>query len=454
MLSSFVEPRWWQKSGRRPSHKTLSPANNIGCATCHAPYAGFTGGTTIFNATSVAQPGGVPITNAVSPEPNVRFGPRKPQSYAYATFAPILHYNQAVADFYGGNFWDMRATGIRLANPAAEQAQGPPVNPVEMGNPDTACVVWKVSRGGYRSLVELIDGVQSFAINWPANVASVCATPGPPPANDPFPVHLSPQDRGTSNSTYDHLTLAVASYESSADVSPFSSKFDAWLAGNAQLSASEQRGYNLFNGKAKCNQCHLSGNAINSTGLAAADLAPLFTDFTSANIGVPANFALPYYCESKPDQFGYVPNPQGLAFTDLGVGAMLSGPNNPNPLQWRHLAPLYNGKFQVPTLRNVDTRPRPNFVKAYMHNGYLKSLSEVVHFYNTSQALPRCAQFSPGEKVSCWPPPETPTNVSTLIGNLGLTSQEESDIVTFLQTLTDHFVTIPALSKPRLSKPR
>ena len=212
--------------------KTLSPLNNIGCATCHAPYAGFTGGTTIFNATSVAQAGGVPITNAVSPEPNVRFGPRKPQSYAYAAFAPILHYNQAVADFYGGNFWDMRATGIRLANPAAEQAQGPPVNPVEMGNPDTACVIWKVSRGGYKSLVELIDGAQSFAINWPSNVASVCATPGPPPARDPFPVHLSPQDRGTSNATYDHLTLAVASYESSADVSPFSSKFDAWLAGS------------------------------------------------------------------------------------------------------------------------------------------------------------------------------------------------------------------------------
>jgi cytochrome c peroxidase len=215
------------------------------------------------------------------------------------------------------------------------------------------------------------------------------------------------------------------------------------------LSASEQRGYNLFNSKAKCNQCHLSGNAINSTGLGAADLAPLFTDFTSANIGLPKNLAIPYYCESRPDQQGFIANPQGLAFTDLGVGAMLSGPNNPNPLQWRHLAPLYNGKFQVPTLRNVDMRPRPNFVKAYMHNGYLKSLSEVVHFYNTSQALPRCAQGSPGEKVSCWPPQETPTNVSTLIGNLGLTSQEESDIVTFLQTLTDHFVTIPAQSKPK-----
>jgi cytochrome c peroxidase len=424
--------------------KTLSPNRNIGCATCHSSRAGFTGGTSIFNATTVAQPGGAPILNATAPGPNIRYGPRKPQSYAYASFAPILHYNATQGDFYGGNFWDMRATGIRLANPAAEQAQGPPVNPVEMGNPDTACVVWKVSQGGYRSLVELIAGAQSFAINWPSNVASVCATPGPPPASDPLPVHLSAQDRGTSNATYDHLTLAVASYESSAEVSPFSSKFDTWLAGNAQLTASEQRGYDLFNGKAKCNQCHLSGNAINSTGLASADVAPLFTDFTSNNIGVPKNLAIPYYCESTPDQYGFTANPQGFAATDLGVGAMLSGPNNPNPSQWSSLAPLYNGKFQVPTLRNVDMRPSQNFVKAYMHNGYLKSLSEVVHFYNTSQALPRCAQGSPGEKVSCWPDPETPANLNTLIGKLGLTSQDESDIVAFLQTLTDRFATTPA----------
>jgi cytochrome c peroxidase len=424
--------------------KTLSPFGNIACATCHSSRAGFTGGTTIFNATTVAQPGGVPILNATGPEPNVRYGPRKPQTYAYAPFAPILHYNLALADFYGGNFWDMRATGIRLANPAAEQAQGPPVNPVEMGNPDAACVVWKASQGGYASLVNLVAGAQSFAIHWPSNVATVCATPGPPPANDPFPVHLSAQDRGTSNATYDHLTLAVASYESSPEVSPFSSKFDAQLAGNATLSSQEQHGYELFNGKAKCNQCHLSGNAVNSVGLAAADVAPLFTDFTSANTGVPRNLAIPYYCESKPDQYGYTPNPLGFAFFDLGVGAMLSGPNNPNPLQWKHLAPLYNGKIQVPTLRNVDKRPRANFVKAYMHNGYLKSLAEVVHFYNTSQALPRCAQGSPGEKKTCWPLPEVPENVSTLIGNLGLSAQEESDIVTFLQTLTDGFVTTPA----------
>jgi hypothetical protein len=89
--------------------------------------------------------------------------------------------------------------------------------------------------GGYASLVQLVGGAQSFAINWPSNVATVCATPGPPPASDPFPVHLSAQDRGTSNATYDHLTLAVTSYESSAEVSPFSSKFYGWLFGNATI---------------------------------------------------------------------------------------------------------------------------------------------------------------------------------------------------------------------------
>jgi cytochrome c peroxidase len=80
-----------------------------------------------------------------------------------------------------------------------------------------------------------------------------------------------------------------------------------------------------------------------------------------------------------------------------------------------------------------------------MHNGYLKSLKEVVHFYNTSQALPHCAQGSPGEKVTCWPPPEVPNTVNTTqLGNLGLTSDEENDIVAFLKTLTDGFVTSPS----------
>ena len=424
----------------------LSPLNNIACATCHASYTGFRGESSFFNATTASQAGGVPITNATPPEPNYRFSARNPQSYAYAPFSPILHYNATQNSFYGGNFWDMRATGVTLDNPAAEQAEGPPVNPVEMGNPDTACVVWKASQSEYAPLITNIWGAQSFAITWPSNVATVCAHPGPPPANDPLPVHLSAVDRGTSNSTYQHMTLSMASYEASSDVSPFSSKFDAYLAGNADLSAEELAGYQLFNGKAGCNQCHLSGTAVNSLNTqAAADVAPLFTDFTANNIGLPKNLALPYYCENKPDQFGYTANPMGLNFVDLGVGGMLSNlTENPNLLQWKQLAPQFNGMFQTATLRNVDKRPRPDFIKEYMHNGYLKSLKEVVHFYNTSQALPRCAQGSPGEKVTCWPAPEYPATLNTTqLGNLGLTSDEEDQIVAFLQTLTDGYVTSP-----------
>jgi cytochrome c peroxidase len=434
----------------------LSPLGNAACATCHAPYTGFRGSSSFFNATTAAQPGGIPITNATPPEPNYRIGPRNPQSYAYAAFAPILHYNATQGSFYGGNFWDMRATGIRLGNPAAEQAEGPPVNPVEMGNIDTACVVWKASDSQYASLITSIWGAQSFAIHWPGNVATICAKPGPPPANDPLPVHLSTVDRGTSNSTYDHITMSMASYESSPDVSAFSSKYDAYLAGNTQLSGAEQHGYELFNGKAGCNQCHLSGTAADSRGTQTpADVAPLFTDFTANNIGLPKNLALPYYCESKPDQTGYTANPAGFAYVDLGIGLTLSGPNNPNPLQWKTLAPLFNGTFQTPTVRNVDKRPRPDFVKEYMHNGYLKSLKEVVHFYNTSQALPRCAQGSRGEKVSCWPPPEYPATLNTTqLGNLGLTSDEEDDIVAFLETLTDGYVTSPATFDSTTVPPR
>jgi cytochrome c peroxidase len=83
-------------------------------------------------------------------------------------------------------------------------------------------------------------------------------------------------------------------------------------------------------------------------------------------------------------------------------------------------------------------RPRPDFVKAYMHNGYFKSLKEVVHFYNTRDVLPRCqGENAAGEKVSCWPAPEIAANVDTTIGKLGLTPHEEDLIVGFLKTLTD-----------------
>ncbi len=117
----------------------------------------------------------------------------------------------------------------------------------------------------------------------------------------------------------------------------------------------------------------------------------------------------------------------------------LSGHLNPDS-EWIKFAPQYTGKFQVPTLRNVDMRPRPDFVKAYMHNGYFKSLKEVVHFYNTRDILPRCEQGAPGEKVSCWPAAETPETVNKRqLGNLGLSDAEEDAVVAFLKTLTDGY---------------
>ena len=110
------------------------------------------------------------------------------------------------------------------------------------------------------------------------------------------------------------------------------------------------------------------------------------------------------------------------------------------------LAPKFDGKFQVPTLRNVDMRPSPTFVKAYMHNGYFKNLKEVVHFYNTRDVLPRCGTNDLGEKLTCWPPPEDATNLNKRqLGDLKLTNEDEDAIVAFLTTLTDGYMvsTIP-----------
>ena len=181
------------------------------------PEAGFTGPIPELNTTTVAYPGSV----------RTRFSQRKPQTIAYAGSAPALHYNSAQGDFVGGNFWDMRATGIRLGNPAAEQAQAPPLNPVEMGMSDAACVVYRVSTRPYRALFETVWGKQSFAVRWPAEVTSVCDASAPASTADPTPVHLDDVERGIVNATYDAMALSIAAYEASPDISPFSSKFDA-----------------------------------------------------------------------------------------------------------------------------------------------------------------------------------------------------------------------------------
>jgi cytochrome c peroxidase len=171
---------------------------------------------------------------------------------------------------------------------------------------------------------------------------------------------------------------------------------------------------------------------------------------TSANLGLPKNPAIPFLFENKPDSFGFTPNPAGNGFTDLGVGLFLWGLSGVNPNStWTQFAPAFDGFMQVATTHDVGLRPAsPNFVKAYMHNGYLKSLREVVHFYNTRDKPGFAFNVTVGncptrttEKVNCWPAPQVPGTKDMTIGNLGLTDQEEDLIVLFLQTLTDGFTT-------------
>jgi cytochrome c peroxidase len=429
----------------------LAVNNNVACSYCHDPAAGYGNGISILSVfTGGTNPGSVPIT-VQGAYPNNRIGKRNPPKYSYASYFPPLQYRQAQADFYGGNFWDGRATGFMLQNSAAEQAQDPPGDPEEMANPDPACVVWKVSTGNYKFFFEQVFGSDALNITWPSNVAQVCSTPKGAASlgGNPTPLSLSVQDRTRASQAYGEFGQAIAAYEASPAVSPFTSQFDYYLTGKATLTPNQLAGYELFRGKANCNSCHLDGRSSAATGGtdggAATSAAPLFTDFTYNNLGLPRNVNLPFYSENTPDQLGFTGNPLGIGFTDSGMGLFLTGFYGALPnVSWGDLAPQFTGKFQTATARDAAMMPYPGFVKAFMHNGYLTSLKQVVHFYNTRDlyAFPvRSGQCPSGtvEKVTCWPMPEDRNNINKTIGNLGLTGMEEDEIVAFLQTLVDGF---------------
>jgi cytochrome c peroxidase len=157
---------------------------------------------------------------------------------------------------------------------------------------------------------------------------------------------------------------------------------------------------------------------------------PVFTDFTFDNLGIPRNPENPWYRAPA--------NPAGQAWVDEGLGAFLA--TRP---RWRELAAANIGKHKVPTVRNVDRRPDGAFVKAYMHNGYFKTLSGLVHFYNTRDVKAVCPQpLTEREALArnCWPAPEVRVNMNTdELGNLGLSPAEERAIVAFMRTLSDGY---------------
>lgn len=373
----------------------LSLNRNQSCAACHAPEWGFTGPITTINANGSVYEGSVAG----------RFGARKPPSSAYATVAPVFHWDADEGLYVGGNFWDGRATGLRLGNPAAEQAQGPFLNPVEQALRDEACVIHRIRASAYAGQYRAVFGDAIDAIALPADVESLCSAEGPRLA-------LPDAVRAAVLAEYDHVAYAIAAFEDSPESNAFTSKYDAYLAGTAALTAQEAWGLELFEGKAMCSACHPSQGA-----------RALFTDFSYDNLGTPANPLNPVYASD--------PN-----FRDLGLGAFLKAN--------RELAAggfaRENAKVKVPTLRNVDRRPYPTAPKAFTHNGVFKSLEEVVRFYNTRDVLPACRPDAPRTEwgATCWPRPEVRQNMNTSeMGDLGLTEAEVQALVAFMGTLSD-----------------
>jgi cytochrome c peroxidase len=370
-----------EKLGKNIFFEKISVPNNMSCATCHSPEYGFTGPRVGMNIQSGIYKGAVAQ----------RAGNRKPPSAAYATFSPLFHFdNDEPGDeglFEGGNFWDGRATGMSLGNPAADQAIGPFLNPLEQNHPSPQSVLQQIASSKFASLWTQV---------WKE------------------PIDYSSPEKTALN--YGRVGLSIAAYEASAEVNQFTSKYDYYLKGMVELTADEMAGLQLFNGKANCSACHPSQPDDDV-------MLPLFTDFTFDNLGTPKNPDNPFYDMINVYINGNAINPQGSAWIDEGLGGFLKSTQ-----EWSSMADENMGKHKVPTLRNVDKRPGPGATKAYMHNGVFKSLKEVVHFYNTRD-------------VKNWPAPEVAENVNRdELGNLGLTEKEENQLVAFMQTLSDGYI--------------
>ncbi len=358
------------------------------CASCHDPGVGFTGPDSEINASGAVEPGAVPS----------RFGNRKPPTAAYAGESPLLEYDAAYDNgsgaWIGGMFWDGRATGWTLGDPLAEQAMGPFLNPLEMNMPGERQVCIRVAQSDYASLFEAVWG--------PGSLDCV---------KDP-------------QGAYELIAHSIAAYERSAEVNPFTSKFDLfWVNAQAAgkditqitaagilggmgggdgmggggggmgggggggrmggggggnparweyyqdlgLDENELKGLAIFNdpNRGNCASCH--SLKAGSAGY------PLFTDFSYHNLGIPKNPDNPFYF--MPQKW----NPDGLDWVDYGLGEFLKSADFPPEIYETEM-----GKHKTPTLRNVDLRPYPGFVKAYGHNGFFKSLDAmdgIIHFY-------------------------------------------------------------------------
>ncbi|HSL30663.1 MAG TPA: cytochrome c peroxidase [Anaerolineales bacterium] len=398
-------------------------ANGVqSCASCHAPEVGFTGPDSLVNSSGAVYEGALPH----------HFGNRKPPTSAYAGDSPDFHFDEVDGGWFGGMFWDGRATGAILADPLAEQGQGPFLNPLEqaIANKQVLCV--RIRQSDYAGLFEQAWGAGS--LNCARDVDGV----------------------------YERIGRSVAAYERSQEVNPFSSKFDLFWA-NAEaankdvtrikcgmggggmggamgcpgggmngwasyrslgLSDAELQGLAVFNdpNRADCASCHSLQPGANGY--------PLFTDFGYDNIGIPKNPDNPFY--SMPAAW----NPDGENWIDYGLGGYLRNAGYGPDVYEPEL-----GKFKVPTLRNVDLRPSEDVVKAYGHNGYFNSLDDIVFFYHWRAMMDNGGCMGGGGMgcegmATMFPPPEVDQNRA----ELGMFPRPQvHNIVLFLKTLSDGY---------------
>jgi cytochrome c peroxidase len=378
---------------------TLSSSGRLSCATCHSPahaYGPPGDAPAVAGGPKLSRQGvrAVPSLMYLERQPNFSIGPDNDENEAVsltllaalgqtAPRATKTAGNAAEAAVnvvpQGGLFWDGRANTLQ------DQALGPLLSPLEMDGGSIATVAAKLRRAPYAARMVALFG------------ASVFATP---------------------RLTVAEALFAVARYQiEDPSFHPYTSKFDYWLEGKAPLTQQELRGYRLFNNpdKANCGGCHLDQPRPDG-------LPPLFTDGQYEALGAPRNPAL----AANRDK----------AYFDLGI----CGPYRTDMRNETQ----YCGMFLTPTLRNVALR------KVFFHNGVFHSLQEVQDFYNyrdtdPGRVFPRTADGTVAKfddisarflgNVDVVDPP-----FDRHLGDPpAMRPEEETDIIAFLQTLTDGY---------------
>jgi cytochrome c peroxidase len=352
----------------------LSASGRLACASCHDPAHAY----------------GPPGERAVMPggKDMRQSGLRAVPSLRYLQASPAFteHFRDSDDEGdasvdngpTGGLTWDGRVDRGR------DQARLPLFSPLEMANDGPAAVVEAVRRSPHAELLRRALGTGIFA---------------------------------DTDRAFDGILQALEAYEQRyTEFFPYSSKYDLYLDGKAELTAPEARGLALFNDpeKGNCAHCHLSARSNDGA-------PPQFTDYGLAALGVPRNPAIPANADP--------------AFYDLG----LCGPLR------RDLADRgeYCGMFKSPSLRNVALR------RAFFHNGVFRTLRQVLEFYverdtNPEKWYPREADGTVRKFDDL--PRQYHANVNIeppFDRHLGdqprLTGDEIDDVIAFLQTLTDGY---------------